>query len=321
MYINALIIGLIIACAFIFVKFLCQKRRERALSSAHSKYIEQIENIRTHLVKKVKTLEDTVESLSYSNKELTRLNDIKTKFMSIVAHDLRQPLTSVQGYASMLAEEMTNEDDRKVLNNITKATENMNRLMSDLLDAAMMQTGKMQMNFKPFIYNELVDEVFCQYRIIAKQRNIIFRKVEFPMPILVTADRFRVNQILSNLINNAFKFTPAGGVVEIRYIKEEDHVRTMVNDSGSGLVHLERIKIFEKFQQSEALTEEIRKLGWGLGLSIAQDIIAAHNGAIGADSAGLGKGSAFWFILPLEQQQAADKKEEEAKKPAKSKEN
>ncbi len=300
MFINALIIFLIAALSFIFAKLICQKRRERALFSAHSKYIEQIETLRTHLVKKVKALEDTVESLSYSNKELTRLNDIKSKFMSIVAHDLKQPLTSVQGYASMLSEEAQNPADKKVLENIIKSADNINHLMSDLLDAAMMQTGKLQVTPKEFIFNDLVDDIYNQYSIIAKQRNIVFRRIDFPVQIPVIADRFRIGQVISNLVNNAFKFTPVGGVVEIRYLKEENHIRFMVVDSGSGLIHLERVKIFEKFQQSEALAEELRKLGWGLGLSIAQDIIEAHNGAIGADSAGLGKGSVFWFAIPLD---------------------
>lgn len=300
MFIHALIFLLAAALSFIFAKLICQKRRERALSSAHSKYVEQIETLRTHLVKKVKVLEDTVESLSYSNKELTRLNDVKSKFMSIVAHDLKQPLTSVQGYASMLSEEAKNPADKKVLDNIVKSTESINRLMSDLLDAAMTQTGKLQITPKEFVFNNLVEDIYNQYIIVARQRNIIFRMVEFPIPITVIADRFRIGQVLSNLVNNAFKFTPVGGVVELRYLKEENHIRVMVIDSGSGLVHLERVKIFEKFQQSEALAEDLRKLGWGLGLSIAQDIIEAHNGAIGADSAGLGKGSVFWFAIPLD---------------------
>lgn len=300
MLINALIIFLLTALSFIFAKLICQKRRERALSSAHSKYIEQIETLRTHLVKKVKVLEDTVESLSYSNKELTRLNDIKSKFMSIVAHDLKQPLTSVQGYASMLSEEIQNPADKKVLDNIIKSTDNINRLMNDLLDAAMMQTGKLQISTKEFVFNELVEDIYNQYGIIARQKNIIFRTIEFPVQISVIADRFRIGQVISNLVNNAFKFTPEGGVVEIRYLKEQNHIRVMIIDSGTGLIHLERVKIFEKFQQSEALAEDLRKLGWGLGLSIAQDIIEAHNGAIGADSAGLGKGSVFWFAIPLD---------------------
>ncbi len=300
MLINVLIIFLLTALSFIFAKLICQKRRERALSSAHSKYIEQIETLRTHLVKKVKVLEDTVESLSYSNKELTRMNDIKSKFMSIVAHDLKQPLTSVQGYASMLSEESQNPADKKILDNIIKSADNINRLMSDLLDASMMQTGKLQITAKSFVFNDLVDDIYNQYNIISRQKNIIFRKVDFPVQIEIIADRFRIGQVISNLVNNAFKFTPEGGVVEMRYLKEQNHIRVMVIDSGTGLIHLERTKIFEKFQQSEALAEELRKLGWGLGLSIAQDIIEAHNGAIGADSAGLGKGSIFWFAIPLD---------------------
>jgi two-component system CheB/CheR fusion protein len=200
----------------------------------------------------------------------------------------------------MLSDEAQNPEDKKILDNIIKSTENINHLMSDLLDAAMMQTGKLQINTKEFVFNELVEDIYNQYNIIARQRNIVFRKVDFPVNITVTADRFRLAQVISNLVNNAFKFTPAGGVVELRYLREQNHIRLMVIDSGSGLVHLERVKIFEKFQQSEALAEELRKLGWGLGLSIARDIIEAHNGAIGADSAGLGKGSVFWFAIPLD---------------------
>lgn len=297
---DILIIILVAALTFIFVKFICQKRKERAVLSAHSKYIEHIENIRTHLLKRIKALEDTVESLSYSNNELTQTDKTKSKFMSMVAHDLRQPLTSIQGYASLLESSVQNPEDKQILTNILNASDNMNHLMRDLSDAAMLKSGNIKLEPSKFVINDLIDQIYNQYAIIAQKRKVVFRKVDYPIEITVTADRFRISQVLSNLINNALKFTPEKGVVELRLLKEENHIVIFVSDSGAGLVHLERVKIFEKFQQSEALAEELRKLGWGLGLSIARDIIEAHNGVIDADSAGLGKGSVFWFAIPIE---------------------
>jgi signal transduction histidine kinase len=102
-----------------------------------------------------------------------------------------------------------------------------------------------------------------------------------------------------NLVNNAIKFTPAGKKVEVSFRREGKYVDTLVKDSGIGIHPSETRKIFEKFYQAKYQKDAaLRKQGWGLGLSIAQEVVRAHKGDIGAQSPGLGKGSTFWFKIP-----------------------
>ncbi len=300
-YIVTVIIG--VSSIVVAVCFLAKARdfrkKEKILRAARMNYTRQIEVLRSQLSERVKSLETMVDNLSLSNKELSRLNDIKSEFMSVVAHDLRQPLTSIQGYTSVLINENSDKDDQKILDNIIKATSNINHLMSDLVDASVLESGKLQVAFKEFNYNQLVEDIFNQFKVIAEQKNINLTKIDYPVPIMLSADKFRINQVLSNILNNAIKFTNEGGNIEIRYIKEGLQLFTMVLDDGIGVSPIERAKVFQKFRQSEYLDSEHKKLGWGLGLSIAEDVIKAHGGIIGVDSAGLKKGSAFWFLLPL----------------------
>jgi len=239
--------------------------------------------------------------LSAEVDELKRLNEIKLKFMAIAAHDLKQPLTSVQGYAFALAEDEHDDIRRKMLGNITKAAANMSHLIGDLADASALSSGRLSLKMKPFDYNQLMDDIYQQYKITAEQKQINFSITEMPVKIMITADRLRVHQVISNMLNNAFKFTPEGGSVEIAYYTDGGFLRTSVRDTGLGIQNIDRAKVFELFQQADFMPDDKRRLGWGLGMGIAKDIVKAHGGMIENDSPGPGRGSIFWFSLPLKQ--------------------
>ena len=115
---------------------------------------------------------------------------------------------------------------------------------------------------------------------------------------MVVADRFRISQVINNLLGNAIKFSPQGGRIEARFYVDNGQLTFQLTDNGPGVIHSEKEKIFQKFHQSD-VDRTAKKQGWGLGLSIAQEIIEAHGGEIGVESAGLGQGSTFWFTLPL----------------------
>jgi len=246
-------------------------------------------------------LETRLSRLTAENNELKRLNEVKSKFMSMVAHDLMQPLTSVRGYSSALADGEPDPARRKMLDTVSKAARNMSHLINDLVDASAVSTGKLSLMMKKFVYNDLMEDMYQQYKISAGEKQIDFRLIEMPVKIEVTADKMRIQQVISNILSNAFKFTPRGGNIEIRYFTDNGFLRTSVRDSGSGIMNIDRAKIFERFRQSEFMPEEQRRLGLGLGMSIAYDIVVAHHGTIENDSAGLGHGSLFWFSIPLTQ--------------------
>lgn len=299
-----LIYVVIIICVALVVLALVKtydiKKRETALANTHKQNLKEMEALNLQLNEKAQMLESMVQRLSFDNAELSRLNDMKSKFMSIVAHDLKQPLTSIQGYTSVLVDEEQNKTSKKILDNVIKSASNMTGLLNDLVDASMLSSGNFTMNKKKFVYNELLDDIYHQYKIIAEDKKVIFRVYEMPHKIEVYADRRRINQVISNMLNNAFKFTPEGGTVEIRYFTEGNNLRTFVRDNGKGIVNMDRVKIFEKFQQSDFIEEEFKCMGWGLGLSIAYDIVNAHGGVVESDSAGYGRGSIFWFSIPLD---------------------
>ena len=285
-------------------KFVLRKMNRTIMKAEHN-YQQQIANLQMQLSGKVNMLESMVEKLQLSNQELNRLNDIRAKFMSIAAHDLRQPLSAIQGFTSvlMMDRNTTNnaaggDADQRALNNILKATDNMNMLMADLIDISRIESGQFSMDKQPFNFNALLTDVMALQNVNAQKKGIFLQMYEYPEEVTVVADRFRISQVVNNLMGNAIKFSPQGGRIEARFYVQDDQLHFKLIDNGPGVLHSEKDKIFQKFHQSD-IDRTAKKQGWGLGLSIAQEIIQAHKGEIGVESAGLGQGSTFWFTIPL----------------------
>jgi len=297
---SLLVASLLSLLTYWITKKFILKKMNRTIMKAEHNYQQQISTLQMQLSGKVNVLEGMVNKLRLSNQELTRLNEIRSKFMSIVAHDLRQPLSSIQGFASVLKMDNMQGDgtnDQVALNNILKATDNMNMLMADLMDISMIESGRFQLDAQPFNFNTLLNDVIALQAVNAQKKSISLQKYDYPDEITIVADRFRISQVMSNLIGNAIKFAPQGGRVEVRFSLHEGTLLCKFSDNGPGILHSEKEKIFQKFHQSEN-DRSLKKQGWGLGLSIAQEIINAHGGEIGVESAGLGYGSVFWFTLP-----------------------
>ena len=292
-------LGMVLFCAFYY-----RRRYRKNAAAMHRAFSREIQACRGGTCDKNLGYEILLNRLTAENGELKRLNEIKSKFMSMVAHDLKQPLTSVQGYASNLSDYEDNPVRRKMLDTISKAAQNMTYLINDLVDASALASGRFSLHMKKFIYNDLVEDIYQQYKMMADRKQINFRIIEMPVKIEVTADKLRIHQVISNMLTNAFKFTQPGGTIEIKYFTDSGFLCTSVRDSGSGIMNIDRVKVFERFTQSEFMPDEYRRLGLGLGMSIAYDIVQAHKGMIENDSAGLGHGSMFWFSIPLTQPDA-----------------
>ena len=292
----------LILLTFWVTRRLALHKMRRAVMKAEHNYQQQIASLQVQLSGKVNMLESMVEKLQLSNQELNRLNEIRSKFMSIVAHDLRQPLTSIQGFTSVLmmdGPQGSANGDQLALNNILKATDNMNQLMADLMDISMIESGKFKMDFKHFNFNQLINDVYALQQVNAQKKGLFLVRYEYPNDVMVYADRFRISQVLNNLLGNAIKFSPQGGRIEMRYFLQDGWLICYVSDEGPGIAQAEQAKVFQKFHQSDT-DRGTRKQGWGLGLSIAQEIINAHNGEIGVQSAGLGQGALLWFRIPVD---------------------
>lgn len=248
---------------------------------------------------KSRELEALSRRLANSNATLEDLNNMKSKFLSMVVHDVRTPLAAIRGFSQLFVRGSTTEKQKKMSSNMVSAVDRLNLLVSDLTDVAMIEAGKLTMAQAPFTFGELLTDLLPSIEINAADRGIVLKCERIAPGAVINGDKFRLSQVLQNLLNNAIKFTPKGGLVEVSARPEGRWLVVSVKDSGIGIHPSETKKIFEKFYQARYQKDEkLRKQGWGLGLSIAHEIIMQHSGDIGAASQGLGRGSTFWFKVP-----------------------
>ncbi|HBN07352.1 MAG TPA: hypothetical protein DD435_01465 [Cyanobacteria bacterium UBA8530] len=224
----------------------------------------------------------------------------KDEFLSVVSHEMRTPLNGIQGFASILEDEILgklNEQQRQALSRILEGSEKLLDLVNDLLDVARNQAGKFDVQLEEIEYSSLVEEVMASLQPVADGKRISFsEEVEVSEP--VSLDGKRIKQVLSNLLANALKFTQEGGAIEIRARIEGRSLVTEVRDDGLGISREDLPKLFAPFKQLDmGLTRRVG--GVGLGLCISKAIVEAHGGRIEGSSPGKDKGSTFRFVLPV----------------------
>jgi signal transduction histidine kinase len=221
---------------------------------------------------------------------------ITNEVLAVVSHDLRNPLNIISVGASLLDGGQHSEHERaEILRIIKSASDRMERLLADLLSVARLDCGQsLPVQLAPMDLGSLLEEVRETFACPARGNG---RRLECRMPETlprVHADRDRIHQVLSNLVGNALKFTPMGGMVTIEAEAVLGEVRCWVRDTGPGLTEEERDRIFDPFWQAE----KTARLGFGLGLKIAKCIVEAHGGRLSVESVP-GGGSTFSFTLPI----------------------
>jgi PAS domain S-box-containing protein len=235
------------------------------------------------------------EALREANEQLQRSNRELDRFASVAAHDLREPLRTVAGFAELLRER--HEDDlddtgRAFLEHIGSAAERMQHLVDNLLEYA--RGGAARPEAAPVDIAGAVVAVLAEQHTVIKERGVEVT-VALEPGAAVLAQRLDVEAVLRNLVSNAVKFAPAEAPrVAIRSERLEDAWLVEVADNGIGIDPSDRPKIFHAFQR---LPGAAQYSGTGLGLAIAQRMVERHGGAIGVDST-VGRGSRFWFTLP-----------------------
>jgi signal transduction histidine kinase/flagellar motor switch protein FliG len=277
--------------------FVLMSGRQKASNQVLSSYIQGLAMARSRLARRTRELARLSQRLARSNEDLENLNRLKSRFLSMAVHDIRGPLATIRGAAELLNDRGLAPDERRSVRSIIVSTENAGRLMSDLTDLAIIEAGKLRMNKEPFDVPGLVADVLAQTTTLAAQKGVDLAVTSVTDGTIV-ADRFRLGQVLLNLIGNAIKFTPAGGRVQLSALAAGSGVLFCVSDNGPGIHPTERRKVFDKFYQSRFNDAKTSKAGWGLGLAIATEIVRGHQGEIGVESAGLGRGSKFWFFVP-----------------------
>lgn len=230
---------------------------------------------------------------------LRLIDRLKTEFLSNVSHELRTPLTAIKGSIDNMLDGLAggiNDRQRRYLERLAENTAQLERLISDLLDLARIESGTLRFSPRSTSVTRLIEDAAQSVRPLAERREVVIRVEPPGEEIVVSADRDRLMQVLFNLLGNALKFTGSGGCVTLGATPQEGTVLFVVTDTGCGVPEHDLERIFDRFYQSPG-PEGIKTSGTGLGLPIARSLVELHGGRIWAE--GAGQGTRFLFTLPL----------------------
>jgi signal transduction histidine kinase len=233
---------------------------------------------------------------------IKRKDDLRRELIANVSHDLRSPLTSIQGYLEtiMIKENENNlkPDSRaRYLEIIHKNTEKLNKMVHELFELSKLEAKQIQPKLESFSLAELAQDVVMKYKNQAEKTKVTLNSQIPPDLPYVTADIALIERVISNLLENAIDYTSADGLVSIELHKKKGNIRTIISDSGSGISSDDLPYIFDRFYKSK-ISRSKNKSSTGLGLAIANKIIEAHHSTITVKSQ-INKGTTFFFDLPL----------------------
>ena len=229
------------------------------------------------------------EALRSARKAITARDEL----MGIVAHDLRNPLNAITMKAAFLSADAESDRTREQAVSIGKVAMRMESLIATMLDVTKLEAGRFTVEVAPCAVEELVDQTSDTFGVLAASRGLCFEQRVEERDLVLLVDRERVLQVISNLVGNAFKFVPPGGQVTLAVERRGKVARFEVRDTGPGIPPESLAHVFERFW-----TATPGKKGTGLGLFIAKGIVEAHGGRIWVES-GAGRGTRFYFTLPI----------------------
>ena len=251
--------------------------------------------------------------LARLNERLQELDRLKSEFISMAGHQLRAPMTVIKGYISLVLEDTIKGAPPVVKEALGKAmfsTGQLIKLVSSLLDLSRIEAGKIKYEKVPGDFGVVIGEVIDGFRQNAEKKNV---KIVFDNRAGATQfsfDKDKMREVAVNLIDNAIKYSRAGGQARVVYERvsddgKGDRVRLSVADSGLGMKPVDIPKLFDKFSR----TDEAKKYdpnGMGIGLYFVKRVVEDHGGKVGAESEGIGKGSTFWVEMPITVVDASD---------------
>jgi PAS domain S-box-containing protein len=248
---------------------------------------------------KEKTIEGAVILLGDVT-HFKEIDEMKSDFVSVVSHEFRTPLTSIQMGVGLLLESKLVKDgtrEKELLDVIDEDSKRLNRLVSELLDLTRIESGKIDMEFRRIDAVRIIVDAVQSFELQAEEKGIELKKeIKTKEPINIYADNDKVTWVLVNLISNAMRYTPQGGNITVSIEQNGNKAYIAVKDTGIGIHPKYHEKIFDKFTQVK--NDGVTAGGAGLGLAISKDIVKAHKGRIWVESEE-SKGSTFIFTLPL----------------------
>ena len=272
---------------------------------------------RAHVIEESRRKE---EVLATKNRELQRATELKSQFLANMSHELRTPLNAINGFSDLLLTEelgALNEQQKEFLDSILRNGQHLLGLINSVLDLSKIEAGRMTLSLAPSDLRQIILGAITDTASLrtAKQQEVRLEVGEEPLNIL--ADGTRLRQVLYNLLSNASKFTPEGGLVTVAALAtraplpfpsdrageqprlvSRDAIWVSVRDTGIGIRPEDQPKLFKEFSQVDSSASR-QAQGTGLGLALSKRLVEMHGGTIGCESVH-GAGSSFWFILPTE---------------------
>jgi signal transduction histidine kinase len=255
--------------------------------------INELNEARTSTLKTLEDLQAAKKKLELANRELMQMDETKMKFIGIASHELKTPLTAIKANIDFVLSEKGGAVPPYLVSYLHTIQRNTNRIqatMDHMLDLAWIKSGRIKLRQEPILLSEVIGEYIHQIKPVEKNLSI---QVDIPDGLAVHVDRTWLHDIFTNLLSNAFKFTPEGGRISVVARREGDVVLHEIHDTGIGIPEDQKEKIFDEFYQVEIGKHG----GTGLGLAITKRVIEEHGGRIWVESE-LGKGSVFYFTLP-----------------------
>ena len=274
---------------------------------------EKVELLQEHTQRLVNSLEQTITELRDANDKLRRMEKVKTDFIVLSGHELRTPLTLIYGYSHLLLsprlQEHISSEARPMLEKISNASERLSSVLEDIVNVALIAADQLDLTFDAVDLGALALSVIEQFRQASQERGQRLETSNLEGLVHVQGDQNYLRRAIANVVSNAIKFTPDGGLVQVWCEEHKDVLDLVIRDTGIGIDRDEQEHIFDKFYVLEntdlhsTSTTNYKGGGMGLGLSVVRGIVEAHGGRVYVESKGHDEetlpGSTFHLILPI----------------------
>jgi signal transduction histidine kinase len=271
--------------------------REQSVADVRAEFEALMEALREangHLVMANLRSQSLAEQMNQLYEEARSAIEAKDDFFSAISHELRTPLTSITGWAALLLDSPDAATIAEAARSIASSAAVQAQLIDDLLDVSRIMTNKFAIHEARIDLRDVIDDSVSGMRPLAAAKDISLRK-HTQQSVVIDGDEARLRQVLTNLLTNAIKFTPAGGLIETRLSSDGSFGAIEVSDTGEGIPAAFLPYVFDRRSQAT----ERRFAGLGLGLAIVKHIVELHRGSVAVSSKGEGKGATFTVRLPL----------------------